>query len=111
LRIVAVVKIVSIVVVDVEVIGSIPVVGPVLRPWIQQQERKPAVIETRIPLIDDRYRLQTKGVVKPEIEAEAVLRDVIPPIASALRPGAMFGGPPVGAIRLPGTVPLPAARL
>jgi hypothetical protein len=111
LRIAAVVEVVSIVVVDVNVIEVIPVIGPVFRPWINQQERKPAVLETRVPQIHNRARAEAEQVLAAEIEAEAVLRDVVTAVASALRPRAMVGGPPLGAILLPGIVPLPAAAL
>jgi hypothetical protein len=111
LRIAAVVKVVSIVVVDVNVIGVIPVVCPVLRVWIHQQERIPAILETRIALINNRSRAEAEEVLASEIEIEAGLRNVITAVASTLRPGAMIGGPVLGPILLPGIVPLPAAAL
>ena len=111
MRIAAVVKVVSIVVVDVNVVVLIPVFGPILRPRINQQERIPAVLETRIALIHNRARVQTEEVLVAEIETEAVLRHVVAAIASALRPGSMVGLPAPGAILLPAIVPLPAALL
>ena len=111
MRIAAVVKVVAIVVVDIKVIGVIPVVGPIFRPWVKQQERISAVLEARIPQIHDRLRANAEGVLGSEIEAEGVLRNVVTAVASALRPGAMVGGPPLGAILLPGIMPLPAAPL
>jgi hypothetical protein len=56
-------------------------------------------------------RANAEGVLGSEIEAEGVLRNVVTAVASALRPGAMVGGPPLGAILLPGIMPLPAAPL
>jgi hypothetical protein len=111
LRIAAVVKVVSIVVVNINVIGVIPVFGPVFRPWINEQERKPTVLETRIPHVHNRARAKAEGMLAAEIQTEAVLRDVVAAITPTLPPGAMVGGPPLGAGLLPGIVPLPAALL
>jgi hypothetical protein len=111
LRIVAVIKVVAVVVVDINVVGGIPVIGPVFRPWIHQQEGIPAVLETRVPQIHHRARPEPEVVLAAEIEAEGLLRNVGTAVASALRPGAMVGGPPLCAILLEGVVPLPAALL
>jgi len=111
LGIAAIVKVVAIVVVNIEVIGVIPVVGPVLGPRIKQQERIPAVLETRISQIHHWLRANAEVVLAAEIQTEAVLRDEVTPVASTLRPAPMVGGPPLRAILLPGIVPLPAAAL
>jgi hypothetical protein len=111
LRIAAVVKVVATVVVDVKVIVGIPVVGPVFRPRIKEQERKPIVVETRIPLIDYRTGVEAEEVLAAEVDIEAGLWHVVTAVASALRPGAMIGGPVLGAILLPGVMLLPASSL
>jgi hypothetical protein len=111
LRIAAVVKVVAIVVVDVEVVGVIPVVGPVLRPRIKQQERIPAVLETRISQIHHWLRANAEVVLAAEIQIKGVLRDVVTAVASTLRPTPVVGGPALGAILLPRIVPLPSAPL
>ena len=111
MRIAAIVEVIAIVVVDVEVIGVIPVVGPVFRPWIDHQERKSAVLETRIPQIHNWLRANAEEVLAAERETESVLRHVVTAVASALRPTPMVGRPPLGAILLPGIVPLPRAAL
>ena len=98
-------------VVDVNIIGVIPVFGPVFRPWINEQERKPAVLETRIPEVHNGARAEAEEVLGAEIETEAVLRDVVTAVASALRPAPMVGRPAPGTTLLPGIVPLPAAAL
>jgi hypothetical protein len=91
LRIPAVIKVVSIVVVDVNVIGGIPAFGPVFRPRIKQQERIAAVLETRIPHIHHWARAQAKEVPAAKRDNETVLRDVVAAVASALLPCAMVG--------------------
>jgi len=50
-------------------------------------------------------------VLTPEIETEAVLRNVVTAIASTLRPSAMIAGPVLSTILLKCTMPLPAALL
>jgi hypothetical protein len=55
--------------------------------------------------------LHPERVVTPEIETEAVLRNVVTAIASTLRPRAMLAFPVLSTTLLPGTVPLPAASL
>ena len=89
LRIAAVVKVVAVVVVDVKVIGVIPVVGPIFRPGIHHQERKSTVLETRVPQIHHWLRTNAEEVLAAEIETEGTLGDVGTAVASALRPGAM----------------------
>jgi len=46
-----------------------------------------------------------------EIETETRLRNVVTTVATALGPGAVLALPLLGAILLPGGMPLPAAAL
>jgi hypothetical protein len=55
--------------------------------------------------------VHAESVPAPKIETEAVLRNVITTIASALRPRAMVGGPMLRAILLPGSMPRRTAAL
>jgi hypothetical protein len=107
----AVVKVVPVVVIDVDVIGSVPIVCPVFRPGIHQQEGISAVLETRISHIDRREIPNTEPVFPPEIETEAVLRNVVTAVASSLHPCAMIAFPPLSTILVPCTMLLPAAPL
>src|SRR5450631_1381833 len=87
LRIIAVVEVITvIVIVDIKVIGGVPVLRPVCGPRIQEQERSPLILETRITQIHDRRRLEAEVVLRAEVQIESVLRDVIAAVASALRP-------------------------
>jgi hypothetical protein len=110
-RIPTVVKIVPVVIVDVNVIGAVPVFCPVFRPGIHKHERKAAVREARIPHIHRGAAVHPEPVLTTEIEAEAVLRNVVAAIASALRPGAMLAFPALSTTLLPSAVALPAALL
>src|ERR1017187_10156000 len=110
-RIAAVVEVVSIVVVDVNVICAIPVFRPVFRIWIDQQERVAAVEEARISHVHNGAASHAEEVFAAETEIEAGLRNVVTAVASALLPGAVVGRPVLGAILLPGTFRLPTAAL
>jgi len=111
LRIAAVVQVVAVVVIDVNVIGGVPVVGPVFRPRIEHHERISLVLETRISQIHNWDPTEVEVVLPAEIETEASLRNIVAAIPAALRPSSMVGGPVLGAILLPGIAPLPAAAL
>jgi len=111
LRIAAVVKIVSVVVVNVDVVVLIPVVSPILRPWINHQERIPAVLESRISFIHRRARVEAEEVLAAEIKVEAVLSHIEAAVASALGPGSMVGLPVLCATLLPAIVRLQAPLL
>jgi len=112
----AVVKVVPIVITDVDVIGGIPICRPVFRPRIHQHERKAAVRETRIPHVHRRAG-HPEIVLTSEIETEAVLRNEVTAIASTLRPSAMIAVPVLStillecAMRLPGAMLLPSPLL
>ena len=85
----AIVEVVSIVVVDVDVIGAIPVFRPVFRIRIDQQERVAAVEEARISHVHNGASSHAEEVLAAETEIEAGLREVVTAVASALLPGAM----------------------
>jgi len=110
-RIPAVVKVVPVVIIDVNVIGVVPAFRPVFWPGIHEQERKTAVREPRIPHVDRGAAVHPEPVLTPEIETEAVLRNVVTAIASTLHPGPMLAFPPLSTTLLPCTMPLPATLL
>jgi hypothetical protein len=109
-RIPAVVKIVPAVIIDVKIIGVVPVWCPVFRPGIHEQERKAAVRKPRVPLIDNGAR-HPEPVLTSEIETEAGLRNVVTAIAPTLPPGAMIAVPVLSPILLKCAMPLPGALL
>ena len=110
-RIAAIVEVVSIVVVDVEVVGVVPVFRPIFRIRIDQQERVAAVEKARISHVHNGASSHAEEVLAAETEIEAGLRNVVTAVASALLPGAMVGRPVLGAILLPGIFRLPTAAL
>src|ERR1035437_8919214 len=110
-RIPAVGEVVPVVVIDVDVVGGVPVFTPEFRPGIHEHERKAAVRKARIPHVHRGEALHPKPVLTPETEAEGGLRNIVAAIASTLRPSAMIAFPPLSATLLPCTVPLPGALL
>ena len=108
-RVHTVIKIIPVVIVNVNVVGVIPIFRPVFGPRVNQQERKAAVLETRIPNVHRGAAADAEEVLAAEIETEGLLRNIVTAIASALRPRAMLVLPLPGSILLPGFVPLPTA--
>lgn len=111
LRIPAVEKVVAIIVVDVDIVGVVPIFRPVFRPRVNKQEREPSIDETWIPHVDSRPRSDAEEVPAAEIDTELVLGNVVAPIAAALRPCAMVRVPMLCAILCPGSSSLPAPFL
>ena len=112
-RIPAVVEVVPVVVIvisDVNVVGRVPIVCPVFRPGVHEEERIAAVREARISQVDRGAR-HSEPVLTPERETEAGLRYVVTAIASALRPGAMIAVPVLSTILLERAMALPSALL
>jgi hypothetical protein len=107
----AVVKVVPIVVVDVNVIGLVPILRSVFRPGIHEHERVAVVVEPGITHVDRGAAVHPEPVLTPEIEAEVGLRNVVAAIASTLRPAAMFLIPMLSATLLPRTLPPPGTLL
>lgn len=76
---------------DIDVVSVIPVIRPVLRPWIHETEPVPSVLEAgksannqKGPAIDP------ETVVRPKVAAETVVRNPVADVAAALAPGAVI---------------------
>ena len=107
----AIVQVVPIVIVDINVVGGIPVLRPALRPRVDKHERITTVLEARIASNNDGTAMDTKPVPAPKIENETIRGNIVAAIAATLVPGAMVDLPILGAVLLPRTVPLPTATL
>ena len=105
----AIVQVVPVVIADVHVVGSVPVIRPAFRPRVEEHEPITAVLESRIPGHDHGSALHTEPVLAAKRKLESVLRNVVATIAAALRPSAMLGLPVLGTILLPGAMLLPTA--
>ena len=89
-RIATVVQVVTIVIADVNLVSLVPVIHPVFRPGIHEQEREAAVLETRIAHVHDGAAVDPEPVLTPETEIEPGLRNVVTAVASTLFPSAMI---------------------
>jgi hypothetical protein len=110
-RVSAVVKVVPVVIVDINVIGVVPVVCPVFWPGIQEQKRKASVREARIAHVKRGKAAQPEVVLASKIKTEGGLRNLVAAIASTLHPGAMLAFPLPSTTLPPCATPLPAAPL
>ena len=106
-----IIKVIPVVIVNVKVVGIIPVFCPVFGPRVNEHERKAAVLKAGISHEYRRAAPDAERVCASKIESETVLRDVVTAIAAALPPSAMLVLPMLGAILLPGIMPLPATLL
>lgn len=110
-RISAIVQVVAVVVVDINVVGRVPVLSPRSRPWVQNHERKSAVGKARIPHVHRWQTTHAKPVPVSKREIEACLRNVEPAVAPTLPPIAMVASPILGSPLLPRIMSLPGAVL
>ncbi len=103
----AVVHVITVIdVVHINVVGLVPPGRPVFRPRINQTEPEAAVLESGVSLYNnDGDAANAKPVAPAEMRTEAVFRNAIAPVASALAPTMMF------ALPIPGTVILPNVSL
>ena len=106
-----VISVVVIVVIDVQLVGVVPVVRPIFRPRVHEQERIPAIGEPGIAQVHGGAVLHAERVLVPKGEREGVLRNVVAAVAAALRPSAVIAGPILCTILLERSVSLPAASL
>jgi hypothetical protein len=90
------------VVVDIHIIGVVPIVRPVFRPRVHETEPKTAVLEARIPAIHlYGVAVDAERVISTKVATIAVLWNVVAVVAPTLLPVAMFGLPVMCAMFLP----------
>ena len=87
----AIIQVITIVdVADVDFVSVIPVVRPVLRPWIHQAEPITPVLKARkTSNYQERPAVDSEPMLRPKISTEASIRDAITVVASALLPCVM----------------------
>jgi hypothetical protein len=91
----AVVHVVAVVdIADIDFVVVIPVISPVLRPWVYRTEPITLVLEAWISAYNQEGQaVNTESMVRPKVSAEAVVRDAIAVVAAALLPGAVVRFP------------------
>jgi hypothetical protein len=89
-------------VVDVYIVGFVPVRRPVFRPRVYDAEPEAPILEAgESPYDQDWCAVHAKPVSTAEMRTEAGFRNVIAPVTPALAPGTMFTLPIVRAMALP----------
>jgi hypothetical protein len=89
-------------VLHVDVVGFVPVHGPVLGPRINESEPKAVAAESWMPRDNHHGKgMESESVLPAEINNEPVMRDVVAAITAALLPIAMFILPVLCATLLP----------
>ena len=75
---------------NIDVIGVIPVICPGPRPWVNETNPIPPVLETRIStnhLV--RKPVDSEPMLRPKVSTVSVVRDAITAVAATLLPGAV----------------------
>jgi hypothetical protein len=90
----AVVQVVAVVVGDVNVVIVIPVIPPIFWPWINQTQPVAVVLEAGISAYNQEWQaMDAEPVLRPKVSPEAVVRNAVAAVASALLPVAMIAVP------------------
>jgi hypothetical protein len=76
---------------DINVVGVVPVVRPVLRPWVNRTEPITLVLEAWVSADNqERETMDPEPVIRSKVSAVTVVRDAIAVVAAALLPGAVI---------------------
>jgi hypothetical protein len=91
--------------VNIDIVGLIPVIRPVLWPWINGTKPVAAVAEAWISInFQERQSVDTEAMVQAERSAKASLGNSVSAISAVLLPTAVIGLPVMRATALPGTL-------
>jgi len=87
---------------DIDIIVFVPVVRPVLWPWVHETEPKTGVPEARVPAIYfDRVCVDAEPVIRTKVAAIVLIRNAVAAVTTTFPPVAVFGPPVTGAMLLP----------
>ena len=91
----AVVQVIAIVVVvDVNVIGVVPVIRPVFRPWVNRTDPIATVLKPWVSANNlEGKAVDSEPMLRTKVSPEPIVRDVVAAIAPTLFPGTMVGFP------------------
>ncbi len=75
---------------DINVVGVVPVIRPVFRPWVHETEPIAAVLEAGISAHNkEGQAVDSKPMLRPKVSTEPVVRDAIAAVAATLLPSAV----------------------
>ena len=87
---------------DIHVIVVVPIVRPVLWPWVHETEPKAAVLEARVPSIQlHRVPVDAEPVIRTKVATITVIWNTVAVVAAALLPVTVLGLPVTCAMLLP----------
>lgn len=103
-RIPVVVQVITVVLVNhVDVVGVIPVIRPVCRPWVEKCNPIAVVLETRVPIINHEGKAEDpEQIPLPKVDVVPGVRHAVAVVPAPLLPGAVVGLPVPCAMILPG---------
>lgn len=95
----AVVYVVPIIaVIDIDIVGFVPIWRPVFRPWIDKRDPITVVLEARVTAYKEhRKAADAEEVFTPEVAPETVFRNAVAVVTAALLPTAVISIPRAGA--------------
>src|SRR5450631_308769 len=102
-RVPAVVQVIAVLGVnDIHIIVVVPIVRPVLRPWVHETEPKAAVLEPRIPAIQlHRVPVDAEPMIRAKAATIMGIWNAVAGITATLPPIAVLGLPVTCAMLLP----------
>src|ERR1700686_491373 len=90
---------------DINIVGVVPIVPPVFRPWVNGTEPIALVLEPWKSAHNQEGKARdAESVIPAKVSAETIVRNVITAVATALLPGAVVGLPVSRAMLLPGAL-------
>src|ERR1035438_2079386 len=93
---------------DIHVIVVVPIVRPVLWPWIHETEPKAAVLEARVSSIQlHRVPVDAEPVIRTKVATITVIWNTVAVVAATLLPVTVLGLPGTCAMLLTWLHPLP----
>ena len=97
--VIAVIEVVPIAgVVEIHIVGFVPVCPPGFRPWIDDRDPISVVLEARLPTHEDqRKAVDAEEMIAAEVEPEAGVGNPVAAVATALTPALVLALPRAGA--------------
>ena len=79
---------------DINVVGVVPVIRPIFRPWVNEAEPIAVVLEARISAHNQEGQaVDAEPMIRPKVSTEPVVRDAVAVVATTLLPIAVVGIP------------------
>jgi hypothetical protein len=79
---------------DINVVGVVPVISPIFRPWVNETDPIALILKARVPANNQEGQsVDAEAMVRPKVTAEPVVRDAVAVVAATLLPSAVVGIP------------------